>query len=221
MTLQRTVVVPGMLAEYGAFAELLRSLSDDELTVPSRCEGWTAADVAGHVVGQLSDVANLRLQGLGTPEATQREVMERRGRTAAELAGELEAALAIVGDLAAGFDDDVWDAPGPQGDGTTLGFGVEALWFDTFLHADDIRAAVGRATVSGPGLAPSVSHITQVLTEQGWGPATVRLDGLDEFSVSGGGGITIDGDPMTFVLVASGRSDPGVLGLDETVNIFR
>jgi hypothetical protein len=70
-------------------------------------------------------------------------------------------------------------------------------------------------------LAPSVSHLTQVLTEQGWSPATVKLEGLPSFDVSGGGGQVIDGDPMTFILVASGRVDHGTLGLDEAVNIYR
>ena len=34
------------------------------------------------------------------------------------------------------------------------------------------------------------------------------------------GGDPITGDPMRFVLVACGRSDPSTLGLDEKVNIY-
>lgn len=221
MTLERTVVIPGMTAEYSAFEELLRSLSDEEWTASTRCDGWAVADVAGHVVGQLTDVTQLRLEGLGTPEATQRQVDERRGRTPAALADELEVSAKAAADLAAAFDDAAWDAEGPQGGGQTLGFGLESLWFDTFLHADDIRAAVGRGSVGGDGLAPSVSHLAGVLSDQEWSPATIRLDGLAEFSVGGGGDRVIDGDPMTFILVASGRSDPSTLGLDEAVNIYR
>lgn len=221
MTLERTVVVPGTITEYGEFAGLLRSLSEAEWATPSRCAGWTVADVAGHVVGQLTDVSNLRLDGLGSPEVTKRQVEECRGRTPDELADQLDAAAKAVSAMAEAFDDEAWDAEGPQGDGTTLGSGVEALWFDTFLHADDIRSSIGRPTVIGPGIAPSISHLTQVLTDQGWGPATVRLDGTQELSVSGGNGRVITGDPMTFILVASGRSEPTVLGLDETVNIYR
>lgn len=220
MTLERSVVVPGMVAEYGDFTALLRSLSDEDWATPSRCEGWTVADVAGHVVGQLTDVTQLRLDGLGTPEVTERQVAERRGRTPGQLADELEGATEAVAALAAGFDDAAWSAEGPQGGGT-LGFGVEALWFDTFLHADDIRAAVGRPTAEGPGVAPSVSHLAHVLTEQGWGPATIRLAGVEEFAVSGGGGPVVTGEAMPFILVATGRADPGALGLDESVNIYR
>ena len=78
MTLPREVVVPGMLAEYAAFSQLVSGLTQDEWTVPSRCEGWTTGDIAGHVVGQLTDVASLRLDGLGSPEVTSRQVGERR-----------------------------------------------------------------------------------------------------------------------------------------------
>jgi hypothetical protein len=41
------------------------------------------------MVGQVTDVVNGRLEGLGTPEVTEREAKERAGRSAAELAEEL------------------------------------------------------------------------------------------------------------------------------------
>jgi uncharacterized protein (TIGR03083 family) len=221
MTLSRTVVVPGMAAEYQNFVDLLRGLSDDEWSSPSRCDDWRVADVAAHVVGQLSDVTNFRLEGLGTDEVTKRQVDERRGQSPDVLADELQGAVETARVLVAAFDDDAWSAEGPQGNGTTLGFGIESLWFDTFLHADDIRTALDRPTVTGDGLLPSVSHIAQVLTDQGWGPATLKLEGIDEFLVSGGAGDLITGDPMTFILVSSGRAPASTMGLDDTVNIYR
>ena len=220
MTLGRTVVVPGMIEEYGAFSGLLRGLSADEWQAPSRCLGWSAGDVAGHVVGQIADVSVLRLEGLGTPEVTDRQVRERRGRGPDELADELDAATEAAGALAAAFDDQAWNAPGPPGTPGTLGQGLESLWFDTFLHADDIRQATGRSSVIGDGLLPSLSHIAQILTDQEWRPATLRLDGMEEFLVSGGGE-AISGDPMTFVLVSTGRAEPSLMGLDDSVNIYR
>ncbi|MGA8724329.1 MAG: maleylpyruvate isomerase family mycothiol-dependent enzyme [Acidimicrobiales bacterium] len=222
MTLERSVVVPGVLVEYRSFGELLGGLSDEQWQSPSRCAGWSVADVAGHVVGQLSDVTAFRLEGLGTPEATARQVEERRGRTADDLAQELDATTQTAADLIGSFDDDAYNAEGPQGNGQTLGYGIESLWFDTFLHADDIRVAFGGATTSTDAHAPSVSHIAQVLTHQGWHPATIRLNGLDEFLVGNGSeDRVIDGDPMEFILVSTGRADPGPLGLDPTVNIYR
>ncbi len=219
MTLPREEVVSGLLVEFADFEALVRSLDESELAAPSRCGGWSAGDVAGHVIGQTADITAGRFNGLGTPEVTARQVEERRGRTAAELADELAAATKIAADILASFDDAVWAGPSPTGVGT-LGDGVESLWFDAWLHADDIRAAIGRPTEPGPAVRASVSHIAQQLTEQGWRPATLSLDGVEDFAVAGGGP-AVTGDAVQFILVATGRGDPAVLDLDETVNIYR
>ncbi len=222
MTLARSVVVPGMTNEYNAFADLLNTLSAEQWETPSRCSGWRVADVAAHVVGQLSDVTAFRLEGLGTPEVTARQVDERRGSTADELAEELRTTTKAATDIVQSFDDAAFESEGPQGNGQTLGFGLESLWFDTYLHADDIRAALGQATTELVGLAPSISHISQVLSQQEWTPATIRLAGLDEFLVRGGDSTKlITGDPMQFILVSTGRVDPSTMGLDAAVNIYR
>src|SRR5437868_4762406 len=89
MVLPRTEAVAGMLEEYLAFGELLASLSDEEWQRPTRCQGWSVADIAAHLVGQLTDVVTGNLEGLGTPEVTMREVEERRGKSPAELVEEL------------------------------------------------------------------------------------------------------------------------------------
>lgn len=222
MTLARSVVVPGMIAQYGTFADLLDGLSPEQWETSSRCAGWRTADVAAHVVGQLTDVTAFRLDGLGTSEVTARQVDERRGQTAGDLADELRASAKTAAELAEAFDDDAFNTEGPQGNGQTLGYGLEALWFDTYLHGDDILAAVGRSTTSTTGLMPSVSHIAQELSGQGAVPATIRLRGLDEFLVSGGDNSRlIEGDPMQFILVSTGRADPSTMGLDPEINIYR
>lgn len=38
--------------------------------------------------------------------------------------------------------------------------------------------------------------------------------------MSGGGGRRLDGDALDFALVATGRADPAVLGLDDSVNLY-
>jgi uncharacterized protein (TIGR03083 family) len=222
MVLPRVEVVTGMVDEYDAFTELVRGITLDDWAMPSRCQGWRVADVAGHVIGQLSDVVALRLDGLGTPEVTDRQVQQRRGRTPADLASELETGVTTATALAQAFDDNAWDSPAPGGTTGTLGFGIESLWFDTFLHADDITSAVGSpGRRRADSLKASISHIAQVLTDQGWGPATLCLEGMPEFAVSGGGGRIVNGDPMEFILAATGRTDPAPIGLDPTVNIYR
>jgi uncharacterized protein (TIGR03083 family) len=220
MALPRTTVTEGTLREYDKFAALLRSLDEHDWRAPSRCAGWTAADVAAHVSGLLADVVAGRLDGLGTPEVTQREVDERRGRTPDEVAEEIDASAKVAADLLAGFDDAAWDGPAPPGVPGTLGDGVEALWYDAYLHADDIRAAAGRPSERSPSLEAAVSHVATVLDSQGWGPATLALDGVQERAV-GGGGRRITGDALEFVLAATGRADPEPLGLDGDVNIYR
>ena len=223
MTLARSVVVPGMIAEYGTFADLLEGLSPEEWETPTRCAGWRVADVAAHVVGQLSDVAALRLDGLGTPEVTARQVDERRGRTSIDLADELRTGTKAAAELAEAFDDAAFAADGPQGNGQTLGYGLEALWFDTYLHGGDILDALDLpASLPSSGFAPSVSHISDTLSQEGAKPATIRLNGLDEFLVSGGDDSrVIKGDPMQFILVATGRADPATMGLEPEINIYR
>jgi uncharacterized protein (TIGR03083 family) len=220
MALPRSTVMAGMKDELEAFAALLRSLNGRDWTAPTRCEGWTVADVAAHVVGGMTDVVNGNLEGLGTPEVTQREVDDRRGRSPDELADELDADARVAAALLDGFDDASWNGPAPVGIPGTLGQGVEALWYDAYLHADDIRAAIGRPSERGPGLRASVSHVADELERRGWGPATLALESAEETSIGAGDGRRITGDALEFVLVATGRADPSTFALDKSVNIY-
>ncbi len=218
-TLSRAEISDGFLAELDNFGELIGSLDPAALDVPSRCTGWTVRDIAGHMVGQVTDVADGRLEGLGTPEVTEREAKERAGRSAQELVTELAEGRVRVAELAEQFDDAAWNVPvGTDFDGT-IGDGVLALWLDGYLHADDIRAALGMPSVRGAGLRGSVHWVAVELGRRGWGPATLALDGMEVVDV-GSGGEKIAGDPHEFLLIASGRADPAAIGLDESVNIF-
>lgn len=139
-----------------------------------------------------------------------------------DLAEELRTGAKAAAELADGFDEEAFNAEGPQGNGQTLGYGLEALWFDTYLHGSDILEALDLPTTSTSGLAASVSHITDTLTQEAAKPATVRLTGLDEFLVSGGDSARlIEGDPMQFILVSTGRADPATMGLEPEINIYR
>lgn len=221
MPLPREEVIAGSMSAAKEGEGLIRSLSDEEWNTRTRCEGWTVADICAHLTGTLSDIAGGRLAELAQPNATQRQVDERRGRSREEIADELAGAVKVCTDIAAGIDDAAWAGPPPLDIPGTMGMAVEALWYDAYVHADDINAALGRPSDRGPGLRASVSHLADLLTQNGWGPATLALDGLEEFPVGGGGGRRVTGDPLTFVLAATGRADPSMLGLDETVNIYR
>lgn len=192
MALDRQRVSQGLLDDLERFEDLIRGLSAEEWEQPSRCEGWTVGDVARHVVGGMADVAAGRLEGLGSPEVTAREVAERAGRSPAEVADECAEVRKAAAGMLPMFDDDAWAGPSPGGYEGTLGDGVEALWYDAWLHADDVRAALGRPTEIGSGLPGAVSHVAFELSKRGWDGDVPSSD--DEEAA------------VAFVLSATGRA---------------
>jgi uncharacterized protein (TIGR03083 family) len=206
--------IEGAIGEYDAFAALLDGLDATAWRAPTRCEGFEVRDVAGHVVGLAADVV------AGTPGArtAEEEAASLRDFTPQEVAKHLRSALEGISALLAALDESAWDGPSPV-EGLTLGRGVLTLWFDTYVHADDVRAAIGRPSVRGPGLRASVEYLAGELAARGWGPARLALDEMPELAV-GDGGPVVRGDPLAFVLVATGRRDPATLGLDASVNIY-
>ena len=220
MSLPRTTIQSRFEPEIARFEALVRSVEIDEWDLPSRCAGWTAGDVAKHVSGQFADVVAARFDGLGTDEVTRREVEERAGLGPKEIADELAELRPSLAALLAAFDDDGWATPAPGGARGTLGQGVEALWSDMILHADDIRAAIGRSQPADIDVRAAVSHVADILTLDEWEPTTIALDGIEEFPVSGGG-TRITGSPWPFLLAATGRADCAPLGLDPAINIYK
>jgi uncharacterized protein (TIGR03083 family) len=188
MALPRAEVTDGLLTEMEAFETLIRPLTAAEWETPSRCEGWTVGDVARHAIGSMTDVVDGRLDGLGTPEVTKREVDERAGRTPTELAEECAETAKKAAGMLPMFDDAAWAAPAPGGYDGTLGDGVEALWYDFWLHGDDIRAALGKPSVLGPGLRGGVSHVAAEARKRGWnGDVPVGDDAAFAFVLSATG----------------------------------
>jgi uncharacterized protein (TIGR03083 family) len=218
-TLDRTETSAAFLAELDNFGQLIASLDDAALDTPTRCAGWTVRDVAGHMVGQMTDVVEGRLDGLGSPEVTERQAKERAGRSGKELAAELAEGRTRGTEMLGLFDDAAWNAPVASDFTGTLGDGILALYFDAYLHADDIRAALAMPSARGEGVGASVHHVADALEAKPWGPATLALDGVDVIDIRGGGD-KVTGDPLEFVLVGTGRADPSALGLDESVNIY-
>jgi uncharacterized protein (TIGR03083 family) len=211
--LTRTQITEGVLAEYDGFATLLDELTPREWTAPTRCEKWEVRDIAGHVVGTALDVV------AGTPgrRSPDDQARDLRDTAAGELVGEFRKAIVGIGRFLERLDEDGWASPVA---GMTIGEGMVLLWYDTFLHADDVRAATGRPSEPGPGIGACLQYLESRLRRAGWGPARLALDGCTPIEF-GGGGPQVSGDPMRFILAATGRSDPAELGLDETVNVYR
>ncbi|MDN3353003.1 maleylpyruvate isomerase family mycothiol-dependent enzyme [Actinomadura sp. DC4] len=212
--MERAETITGVFAEYDAFAELISPLSPDEWRAPTRCEGWQVRDVAGHVAGTAIDVSSGAV-GSRTPEDQARAL---RDETPAELAGRLRDAADRVRPFFTALNEEAWAGPSPVAD-RSLGNAVLTLVYDTFVHADDIRTALGRPAARGAGLEASLHWVGEELERRGWGPARIALDGVDERSI-GTGGPVLRGDPLRFVLAATGRVDPAEFGVDESVNIY-
>ena len=210
----RTHIANGSLAEYDAFADLVEGLSEEQWNAAARCEGWQVRDVAGHVVGLAEDVA----AGKPGSRNADEEAASVRHETPAGAAARLRAAVASFRALLDVIDDDAWAAPSGVPD-LTLGDGVLTLWYDTYVHADDIRDAIGAPSERGAGLDATVYYHARELTARGWGPATLALDGTARYDI-GDGGTEITGDALQFALVATGRADASTIGLDRGVNIY-
>jgi uncharacterized protein (TIGR03083 family) len=212
--LDRRTVTDGMLGEYESFAQLLESLDDAQWHTQSRCEGFDVRDVAGHVVGLAEDTA----AGVPGTRTSEEEAASVRNDAPARVAMRLRTAADGIRTLLAELDEAAWNGPSGLPD-LTLGRGVLTLWYDTFVHTDDIRHALGLPSERGAGLDASVAYLAGELERRGWGPATLALHGMAPVAIGTDGPI-ITGDPLEFVLVATGRADPAALGLDPTVNVY-
>lgn len=216
MMLTRQEVLRGSLEEWELFAELVAGLDEAQWSTPSRCEGWEVRDVAAHVYGTAHDV----LAGTVGSRTPEEEAAAHRHLSPRELAAELRTTAANLAPLVASLDDDAaWASPSPAPD-LTIGEGVLALWYDTWIHGDDIRAAVGFPSVGGQGIKAAVAHVHEQLVKRGYGPVRLALAGLPELSVGEANGHTVSAEPHRFVMVATGRAAASELGLDPAVNIY-
>ncbi|MCV7258495.1 maleylpyruvate isomerase family mycothiol-dependent enzyme [Mycobacterium shimoidei] len=204
-----------LLEEYRLFANLVASLDDSALHQPTRCVGWQVCDVAAHVVGQASDV----ISGTAGTRTADEQAAALRDEQPSALAEQLLAARDSVGQLAAVLDDTSWAGPSPIPD-FTVGQGVHALVNDAYVHADDIRAALGQAFDPGPGLDASLDFVLGALSrddQSATDPRIARVIGIPATDFADVTGIAAH----DFLLVGTGRLDPNGFGLPETVNIFR
>ena len=205
MAFSRTDISHGLVDELQAFEQLVRSLTPAELDSPSRCAGWTVGDVARHVIGSMADVTAGRLDGLGTPEVTAREVAERADHGTTELADECVAVATASAALLSIFDDAAWAGEAGGGYDGTLGQGVEALWYDTWLHGDDIRHSIGRPPEIGNGIRAALSHVEFELRKRDWSGPVPALG---------------DPDALGFILAATGRAPAASFGAQAPIDIY-
>ena len=166
-----------------------------------------------------ADITVGRLEGIDTQPWYDRQVAERRGQPPHALAAELDHVITASEVLLTAIDEVAWNGPGVPGVDGTLGSAIHALWCGGYIHNEDVLAALGRSPQLGPGLQSAIDWMADVLADRKWGPATLVLDGVGDVAI-GEGGRRIVTDPLTFILVASGRADPAILGIDPSVNVY-
>ncbi len=188
----------------------LEALPDGAWDKESLCEGWTIKDVMAHAIGIASDVANRRLDGIGTVEQNQRQVDERKGRTPRELLDEWKDQGALLEQGIIDLDDDFWNAPYTEN--FNVGQALQRMVEDIWVHSHDVRIPLGDEPITGPGM-----YSTLEVANREWevrlprlAPSVGSLDvSAGDFSgsvkVGGDTAVKISGDPITLALVSTGR----------------
>jgi uncharacterized protein (TIGR03083 family) len=155
------IAVP-FLRQRRRFAALLHELSDAEWTAASRCEGWSAQDVVGHIVstdGFWSVALESALAGAPSkllvgfdPKATPAQLAEgARSVDRAELLARHAAGVESLCHAVEALTEDQGDltAEAPPGHVSVKTMLHHALW-DTWIHERDVVLPLGRTAVEEP-----------------------------------------------------------------------
>lgn len=148
--MKQAEVVEGIRLERERLIEFLRTISADDWTAPSLCSQWRVRDVVAHLVGNVADVIAQNLEGAGSEAYNNRQVEERAALTPAAILAEWEEKAPRLDAFFAGMDAELWEAPLP-GLGGTIGWGVQRLLEDLWVHAHDVRLPLDEPAVAGPG----------------------------------------------------------------------
>ncbi len=138
------------------------ALTDQQLLAPSRCDGWSVADVLAHLGGVaqfwmmsmeagLAGTPTMILSGFD-PEATPREMVAGSGDVSvSNVREQYLAAAAQLDQTIAALGDDEWDTivEAPPGHVTISTMLHHALW-DCWTHERDIVLPLGIEPVEDP-----------------------------------------------------------------------
>jgi uncharacterized protein (TIGR03086 family) len=191
------VVLDGFVRSLDGFEAVLAGVAPGRWDAPSPCKGWSAADVAGHVIGDLRAVEKY---------ATWRdEAGSEEADTAADprsAAGDdpLAAWRAARADMMAVLDPAALERPVPLpwGGQMPLGGFLERYPMEILVHTWDLARATGQAVALDPGLV-----------RDALGPArqfapVARMSGL----IGPECGVAADAGDLTRLLAIFGRQNP-------------
>ncbi|AZM89963.1 MULTISPECIES: maleylpyruvate isomerase family mycothiol-dependent enzyme [Streptomyces] len=229
-----------------AITELVLPLPEAQWNLPTPCPGWSVRDIVSHLIG-------LELEQLGDPRPIHtlprdlRHVVDeftrymevpvdvRRHHTAPEMTSELEyTVIRRQRQLRNEKRDPATTmVRGPQGNQITLEFALRLRAFDTWIHEQDLRAALGvpgnwdspgafvardmllgglpKVVAKGAGAPPNTAVVIDV-----HGPVeflrTVRVDAAGRATLdktpSLGPDVSLAMDWETYVRLAAGRVRP-------------
>jgi uncharacterized protein (TIGR03083 family) len=217
-------------AEYGRFAEQLRSLSGDDWARPTDCPLWDVRAMAGHSVGMMADFTSfrtlMRRMSAATSAAKKAGGPVVDSMTAMQVADtahlspeELIARVELLGPKAAR-----WRAKAPalfrrMPMKETVGGAVErwrmGYLLDTILTRDPWMHRVDIARATGRDMVLTADHDRRIVADVAaeWArrhgqPCTLVLTGPagGEFVAGDGSGERITVDAVEFCRILSGRS---------------
>lgn len=152
----RARIVGALAEQFAALDTLLSSLAEEDWRRPTPCPGWDVQAQVAHMIGTESMLAGLdappTLDG-DPPAHVHNDIGALNERWIASLAGESPAALldrfrtltAARLETLRALDQEAWDNVGFTPAGTdTYGRFMRIRVYDTWLHEQDIRDAVGR-----------------------------------------------------------------------------
>jgi uncharacterized protein (TIGR03086 family) len=140
------VELDGFVRALNGFEAVIAGVAPDRWDAPSPCEGWTAADVAGHVIGNLRSVEAF---ATGTEETP-------RAAAPRSAAGDdpLAAWRGARADMMAVLDPEslARGVPLPWGGEMPLGEFLARYPLEILVHTWDLAQATGQSVVLDPDL---------------------------------------------------------------------
>jgi uncharacterized protein (TIGR03086 family) len=191
------VVLDGFVRALDGFEAVLAGVGPGRWDAPSPCAGWCAADVAGHVIGDLRAV---EAYATGRDEEDRDEEGSAADPRSAAGDDPLATWRAARADLMAALDPAALarPVPLPWGGSMPLGGWLERYPMEFLVHTWDLAQATGQAVVLDPGL------VRGALGPAGQFAPIARMSGL----IGPGYAVADDADDLTRLLAIFGRRNP-------------